>query len=103
MLNKQTLISIEDALPGREQPMQIEDTHFVNQSSLTAPLQPHQQQILLGMGCFWGAERLFGNWMAWCLHPLAIQVDTQKTRLIKKCAPGKQGMRKSSEWSLMNE
>ncbi len=59
MLNKQTLISIEDALPGREQPMQIEDTHFVNQSSLTAPLQPHQQQILLGMGCFWGAERLF--------------------------------------------
>nr|WP_319536075.1 peptide-methionine (S)-S-oxide reductase MsrA [uncultured Vibrio sp.] len=59
MLNKQTLISIEDALPGREQPMQIEDTHFVNHSSLTAPLQPNQQQILLGMGCFWGAERLF--------------------------------------------
>lgn len=59
MLNKQTLISIEDALPGREQPMQIEDTHFVNHSSLTAPLQSNQQQILLGMGCFWGAERLF--------------------------------------------
>ncbi|MDV6253415.1 peptide-methionine (S)-S-oxide reductase MsrA [Vibrio sp. EA2] len=59
MLNKQTLISIEDALPGREQPMQFEDTHFVNHSSLTAPLQPNQQQILLGMGCFWGAERLF--------------------------------------------
>ncbi|KGT34518.1 methionine sulfoxide reductase A, partial [Vibrio parahaemolyticus] len=50
MLNKQTLISIEDALPGREQPMQIEDCHFVNQSSLTAPLAHHQQQILLGMG-----------------------------------------------------
>ncbi|MCV5390072.1 peptide-methionine (S)-S-oxide reductase MsrA, partial [Escherichia coli] len=27
--------------------------------SLTAPLAHHQQQILLGMGCFWGAERLF--------------------------------------------
>ena len=59
MLNKQTLISIEDALPGRDQPMQIEDIHFVNHSSLTAPLQSNQQQILLGMGCFWGAERLF--------------------------------------------
>lgn len=59
MLNKQTLISIEDALPGREQPMQLEEFHFVNHSSLTAPLQPNQQQILLGMGCFWGAERLF--------------------------------------------
>ncbi|MEF1327591.1 peptide-methionine (S)-S-oxide reductase MsrA [Vibrio sp. M260121] len=59
MLNKQTMISIEDALPGRETSMQIDDTHFVNQSSLTAPPQAHQQQILLGMGCFWGAERLF--------------------------------------------
>ena len=59
MLNKQTMISIEDALPGREASMQIDDTYFVNQSSLTAPPQAHQQQILLGMGCFWGAERLF--------------------------------------------
>ncbi|WP_425653285.1 peptide-methionine (S)-S-oxide reductase MsrA [Vibrio campbellii] len=59
MLNKQTMISIEDALLGREASMQIDDTHFVNQSSLTAQPQAHQQQILLGMGCFWGAERLF--------------------------------------------
>ncbi|WP_423840122.1 peptide-methionine (S)-S-oxide reductase MsrA [Vibrio mytili] len=59
MLSKQTLISIDDALPGREQAMQIEDKHFVNHASLTEPLQPHQQQVLLGMGCFWGAERLF--------------------------------------------
>ncbi|ENK2079946.1 peptide-methionine (S)-S-oxide reductase MsrA [Vibrio alginolyticus] len=59
MLNKQTLISIEDALPGRDQPMQIDDHHFVNKSNLKAPLASHQQQILLGMGCFWGAERVF--------------------------------------------
>lgn len=59
MLNKQTLISIEDALPGRDQPMQIDDHHFVNKSNLKAPLTSHQQQILLGMGCFWGAERVF--------------------------------------------
>ena len=59
MLKKQTMISIEGALPGREASMQIDDTHFVNQSSLTAQPQAHQQQILLGMGCFWGAERLF--------------------------------------------
>ncbi|USD50291.1 peptide-methionine (S)-S-oxide reductase MsrA [Vibrio sp. SCSIO 43153] len=59
MLNKQTMISIEDTLPGREAPMQIEDTHFVNQSSLTAQPKANQQQLLLGLGCFWGAERLF--------------------------------------------
>ena len=39
--------------------MQIEDTHFVNQSSLTAQPKANQQQLLLGLGCFWGAERLF--------------------------------------------
>ena len=59
MLNKQILISAQDALPGRETPLTIDDTHVVNQSSLSA--QPAQgcQQILLGMGCFWGAERVF--------------------------------------------
>ncbi|MDF5539026.1 peptide-methionine (S)-S-oxide reductase MsrA, partial [Vibrio parahaemolyticus] len=39
--------------------MQIDDHHFVNKSNLKAPLALHQQQILLGMGCFWGAERVF--------------------------------------------
>lgn len=59
MLDKQTLISAELALPGRETPLSVEDKHFVNQSNLSA--QPHdaQQQVLFGMGCFWGAERLF--------------------------------------------
>jgi peptide-methionine (S)-S-oxide reductase len=59
MLNKQILISAQDALPGRETPLAIDDTHFVNQSSLTAEPAQGYQQILLGMGCFWGAERLF--------------------------------------------
>ena len=59
MLNKQTTISVEDALPGRSTPIKIEPIHFVNHSDLFAPLTENQQVILLGMGCFWGAERLF--------------------------------------------
>ncbi len=59
MLDKQTMVSKETALPGRNTPMAIEDTHFVNQSSLSAAPTSEQQQILIGMGCFWGAERLF--------------------------------------------
>lgn len=84
MLNKQTMISIEDALPGREASMQIDDAHFVNQSSLTAQPQSHQQQILFGMGCFWGAERLFGNLKASYQHPSATQVATRKIPLTMK-------------------
>ncbi len=59
MLDKQTMVTAETALPGRDVPMTVEDTHFVNQSSLSAKPTADQQQILIGMGCFWGAERLF--------------------------------------------
>ncbi|MGL6261341.1 peptide-methionine (S)-S-oxide reductase MsrA [Vibrio sp. WXL103] len=59
MSDKQTMISPEKALPGRSTPLVVEDTHYVNQTSLTAPLASDQAEILIGMGCFWGAERLF--------------------------------------------
>ncbi|WP_194439587.1 peptide-methionine (S)-S-oxide reductase MsrA [Vibrio fluminensis] len=59
MLDKQTLVTPELALLGRGQELTIEETHFVNGSQIKAPLTEHQQQILFGMGCFWGAERLF--------------------------------------------
>lgn len=59
MLDKQQMIAPENALPGRDVPMAIDDTHFVNHSSLTAAPSGNQQQVLLGMGCFWGAERVF--------------------------------------------
>lgn len=59
MLNKQTMITVQEALPGRNTPITIDDVHFVNQSSLTAEPPQGCEQVLLGMGCFWGAERLF--------------------------------------------
>lgn len=48
--------SAEQALPGRQQAMPVEDVHFVNQCSL---LQRPEgaAQLIVGMGCFWGAER----------------------------------------------
>ncbi|ENM5758327.1 peptide-methionine (S)-S-oxide reductase MsrA [Vibrio mimicus] len=59
MLDKQIMVTAQTALPGRNTAMTIEDTHFVNGSSLSAAPKDGQQQILIGMGCFWGAERLF--------------------------------------------
>ncbi|EKO3488130.1 peptide-methionine (S)-S-oxide reductase MsrA [Vibrio fluvialis] len=59
MLDKQVMVTAETALPGRSTPMSVEDTHFVNQTSLSAEPAAGQEEILIGMGCFWGAERLF--------------------------------------------
>ena len=33
--------------------------HFVNGRPLNVPLEKNQEEIIFGMGCFWGAEKLF--------------------------------------------
>lgn len=54
-----TLPRKEDALPGREQKMSVPEQHFVNGHALQPPFPEHLQQTVFGMGCFWGAEKLF--------------------------------------------
>ena len=50
----------ENTLPGRNDTMRLESTdHFVNAHSVVPPWPEGYQQALFGMGCFWGAERLF--------------------------------------------
>ena len=49
----------EDCLPGRTTPIQITGKHFVNGSSMLPPFPDEMETIIFGMGCFWGAERLF--------------------------------------------
>ncbi|MDN3608321.1 peptide-methionine (S)-S-oxide reductase MsrA [Vibrio ostreicida] len=59
MFDKKAIITAQQALPGRDQARVIEEKHFVNQSTLTEKPAQGQEEILFGMGCFWGAERLF--------------------------------------------
>ncbi|HVP59508.1 MAG TPA: peptide-methionine (S)-S-oxide reductase MsrA [Myxococcaceae bacterium] len=47
-----------EALPGRSTRMPVPDKHFVNGQPLVGPWTG-KEQALFGMGCFWGAERLF--------------------------------------------
>jgi peptide-methionine (S)-S-oxide reductase len=49
----------DDALPGRPQTMPVPEEHFVNGNPLTPPFPPGTQQAVFGLGCFWGAERIF--------------------------------------------
>ena len=56
-----TLPSAAEALPGRTTATPIAERHLVNGQSLTAA-PAGSETIYLGLGCFWGAERLF--WQA---------------------------------------
>jgi peptide-methionine (S)-S-oxide reductase len=48
-----------DALPGREQPIAVPDRHFVLDTPLRGPFPADTEQAIFGLGCFWGAERVF--------------------------------------------
>jgi peptide-methionine (S)-S-oxide reductase len=53
------LLPGERTLPGRGAAMEVPDKHFVNGHPLKPPFPAGLQQAVFGMGCFWGAERLF--------------------------------------------
>lgn len=57
--DKTRMVSAEQALPGRSQPMQIKTEHYTFGASMQPPYPDGMQQVLFGLGCFWGAERRF--------------------------------------------
>ncbi|WP_295870883.1 peptide-methionine (S)-S-oxide reductase MsrA [uncultured Zhongshania sp.] len=53
------LPSAEQALPGREEKMQVPAEHTVLKTPLQGPFPEGMAQVVFGLGCFWGAERKF--------------------------------------------
>jgi len=56
---RSTLPSPDSALPGRATPLSVPETHFVNGNRIVAPFPAATREAVFGLGCFWGAERLF--------------------------------------------
>src|SRR3954462_11986457 len=67
---KTRMISPEDALPGRADPIPVPDQHFVLGTPLKPPFPEGLQTAVVGMGCFWGAERVF--WQADGVYTTAV-------------------------------
>ena len=51
--------SADTALKGRAQPIPTAGTHFISDRGLKGPYPAGTEQVMFGMGCFWGAERKF--------------------------------------------
>ncbi len=56
---KTQMVDSGRALPGRSTPLPVPDKHFVNGHPLKPPFPAGMQQVVFGLGCFWGAERKF--------------------------------------------
>lgn len=57
--SKSEMPTTENALPGRSAIMPVPDAHFVNGNPIKQPFPEQMEQIVFGLGCFWGAERVF--------------------------------------------
>ncbi|MFZ9844226.1 MAG: peptide-methionine (S)-S-oxide reductase, partial [Ilumatobacteraceae bacterium] len=56
------MVAAHDALPGRSTRIPVPAKHFVSGAPLAGPWPEHCETLVVGMGCFWGAERKF--WQA---------------------------------------
>lgn len=57
--SKDMMPTAEQALPGRAEPLTVANKHFVNGNVIKPPFPSQMQQVIFGMGCFWGVERKF--------------------------------------------
>ena len=57
--NKTAMPDPEHALPGRPEPVRTAATHFVNGAPLKGPYPEGSEIATFGLGCFWGAEKVF--------------------------------------------
>ncbi len=57
--SKNTLPGPAQALPGRTTPLAVPVAHYVNRHRIVPPFPAGMQEAVFGMGCFWGAEKLF--------------------------------------------
>lgn len=64
------MVSASDALPGRSVTMRVPAKHFVNGAALVGPWPTGVETLVVGMGCFWGAERKF--WQAAGVHSTSV-------------------------------
>ncbi len=59
-----------EALPGRDREIPVPAQHFVNGNRLVGSFPGGMERIMVGMGCFWGAERMF--WQTPGVHVTAV-------------------------------
>ncbi len=68
--HKTTMIDPESALAGRADEMRLANRHAVLGTPLRPPFPEGLQQVVVGLGCFWGAERVF--WQAPGVYTTAV-------------------------------
>ncbi len=67
---KTNMVESDRALPGRDEAMPVPAAHAVLGTPLAPPFPDGLERVIVGMGCFWGAERVF--WTAPGVYTTAV-------------------------------
>jgi peptide-methionine (S)-S-oxide reductase len=59
MKKMKSLLPANGTLPGRAAAIRVPEKHFVNGNRIVPPFPAGLEQAVFGLGCFWGAEKLF--------------------------------------------
>jgi len=65
-----TMVTADEALPGRTETMPVPAAHAVLGNPIAPPFPDGLEQAIVGLGCFWGAERIF--WQAPGVYTTAV-------------------------------
>ncbi|MDX6442560.1 MAG: peptide-methionine (S)-S-oxide reductase [Gaiellaceae bacterium] len=65
-----TMVTADEALPGRDETMSLPAAHEVLGNPIAPPFPEGLEQAIFGLGCFWGAERIF--WRAPGVYTTAV-------------------------------
>ena len=95
-----TMPTAEEALPGRDQAIVAPGEHFVLGTPMAPPFPDGTEQVVLGMGCFWGAERMFWERDRRVHHRRRIRRRAiRPTRPTRRSARGGPATTRSCSWS----
>jgi peptide-methionine (S)-S-oxide reductase len=76
--SKLHVVGPDEALPGRDEPVEVSETHYVTGRRIVPPFPGGTRRALFGMGCFWGAERRF--WQVEGVYSTAVGYSGGHTR-----------------------
>jgi peptide-methionine (S)-S-oxide reductase len=61
MKKMKSLLPANSIIPGRAEAMRVPEKHFINGNRIVPPFPEGMERTVFGLGCFWGAEKLFWN------------------------------------------
>jgi len=89
--DKTVMPSKDETLPGRNQAIATAETHFVNGHRLKEPYPAQMEKVLFGLGCFWGAERVFWQIEGVYVTAVGYAAGTTPNATYEEVCSGKSG------------